>query len=138
MHSVSYITTMSRALKRGRWETRGNLRDIVGGDIFVSRGTAGNYPGGNNGNGGLDGGINYGIEPNECAYYRTVLLFADDNGRLPRRRREERRRLMHRYLRRKSAIPRVAAECNQENVEISLYTILQTYGIYNVRVVCFT
>lgn len=80
MHSVSCITAMSRAPAA---RSLGNARKRPGEsparyrrrDIFVSRGTAGNYPAGNNGNGGLDGGINYGIELNECLLSHPAPFF---------------------------------------------------------------
>jgi len=42
-------------------------------DIFVSCGAAGNYSVGNNGSGGLDGGINYSVGLNERSYHHPLF-----------------------------------------------------------------
>lgn len=83
---------MSRALKRAvagkREETDGGkaLRDIPPAGYILPCETVENYPGGNNGNGGLDGGINYNIELNERLLSQPAPFFQTTMARLARTR----------------------------------------------------
>lgn len=70
------VCSKARSLGNARKRMEKSPPRYHGRDIFVSCAAAGNYPTGNNGNGDLDGGINYSIGLNE----RLLSPFSDREG----------------------------------------------------------